>query len=149
MTDEINDMKMDAVLRKLRVSVPWWKIKEAYDNWEDIFKADAHQNLGQEAFEHLSTVFHFKFRTAEKCRGELMYWLKNHPEFYNDDIRVVYERMREKRDDFQKMQEQMGCTNFIEFINWIPQYGGYIFGPGRAKQQDEFHKETQMPYIFG
>ena len=149
MSEGIEDAKMEAVLRKLRVSTPWYRIKEMYDNYENVFKADAHQNIGQEAFQHLSSVFHFKFRTAEKCRGELMHWLKNHPEFYNDDLKVVYDRMVQKRDEFQQMQLQAGCQNLIDYINWLPQYGGYIFAPGRAKQQDEFHKDGNVPYILG
>ena len=149
MGDEVNEMKMDAVLRKLRVSVPWYRIKELYDNFENVFKADAHQNIGEAAFKHFATVFHFKFRTADKCRGELMYWLKNHQEFYNDDLKIVYDRMVQKRDELQQQQIQMGCSTPIPYINWMPQYGGYIFGTGRAKQEDEFHRDANVPYIFG
>ena len=147
--EEINDPKMEAVLRKLRVNTPWWKIKEMYEQWENTYKADAHQNIGQQAFEHFATVFHFKSRTADKCRGELMYWLKQHQEFYNDNLEIVYNRMKSKLEEFQSMQLQSGCVNVIEYINWMPQYGGYIFAPGRAKQQDTFHKDGNVPYMFG
>lgn len=149
MTDYIDDAKMEAVLRKLRVNAPWWKIKETYENWENIYKPDAHPTISQEAFQHLATVFHFKNRTADKCRGELMHWLKLHAEFYNDDLKVVYDRMVEKRDELVTMQRNMGMDNIIEYINWMPQYGGFIFAPGRAREQDQFHKDGNVPYAFG
>ena len=149
MTDYIDEQKMEAVLRKLRSTLPWWKIKETYENWENTYKADAHQDISQEAFQHLSTVFHFKNRTADKCRGELMHWLKQHQEFYNDDLKVVYDRMVEKRDEYQQMQTMAGVLNPTPYINWLPQYGGYVFGPGRARQQDQFHKDGNVPYPFG
>ena len=143
------DEKMEATLKACGVKCPWWKIKDTYEKIDNMFKPDAFPYFTDEAFEHLNEVFHFKSRTMDRCRTEFMTWLKKHQEFYNDNLEVVYNRMKETLASYQQYQQEQGIAHVIEYINWIPQYGGYVFSAGRAKQQDQYYKETDSSYRWG
>ena len=144
----VEDEKMMDVLRHMRVQAPWQKIKETYENWENTFKQDHFKFLMLNDFQILSEVFYFKSDALDKCRGELIYFLRNHQEFYNDNIEVVYTRMQERKELHNTELAQMGKSP-IPFINWFPQYGGKIaHAKSRRNAEYDWHKRNQIEFAL-
>ena len=140
--------KLYAVLQFLKVRVPWAKICELYEKWEDTYKEDHYKTLGLEDLRRFSDVFFFKQDSIVKCRNELIYFLRNHQEFYNDDPAIVFNRMQEARDEFNQERENQGAAT-VPFINWIPNYGGIIaYSRNRAGAETNWHKINEVEFAL-
>ena len=145
---EIDDAKMAEVLKYMRVQTPWEKIKALYENWEDIFKENHFKNLGLADLHVLSAVFYFKGEEVEHCTNQFIYFLRNHQEFYNDNIVIVFQRMQSALEEFNTEALENG-QKVVPFINWLPDFGGKItYKPIRNKAEYEWHKENDVPFAL-
>ena len=144
----VEDEKMVAVMRHLRVRTPWCEIKDCYENWDDVFKLDHYKFITYGDMMNLSQVFHFKGKDMTRSRNEFIYFLKNHQEFYNDDLQVVYQRMYDAREEYNNVRAEAGNLP-IPFINWIPEYGGTILDQKtRMGAEAKWHHENGVPYCL-
>ena len=66
----------------------------------------------------------------------MIYFLRQNQQFYNDDIRVVYDRLCAAREEFNT-----GRPNPIPFVNWIPEYGGPLFDAKKVHKAEEKYWE--------
>ena len=144
----VEDEKMSAVLKYMRVQTPWANIREKYENWENTFKLDHFKFISFLDIQKLGDVFYFKGKDLGKCRGEFIYFLKNHQEFYNDDIAVVFVRMCEAREVCNTERAEQGKLP-IPFVNWIPEYGGAVVD-SRSRNQSErdWHARNGVPFAL-
>ena len=91
-------------------------------NWSNVFKEKRLKELTYEEVCRLSEVFYFKTNELDKMRNEIAYWLRNHQPFYNDNIELMCNRMREA---VIVEAEATGQAQF-PYINWIPRFGGLM-----------------------
>ena len=144
----VEDEKMISVMKHLRVKTPWSEIKDLYEKWDDVFKYDHFKFLTYCDMMNLSQVFHLKGKDMNRARNEFIYFLKNHQEFYNDDLQVVYQRMCEAREQYNTIRAEAGNLP-IPFINWIPEYGGTILDQrSRMGAEAKWHCENGIPYCL-
>ena len=143
-TFELN--KLFAVFRYLRVQTSFEKIMETYDHWADIFKKEPFSALTMEQLEQLGEVFFFKTDGIQRCRNEFMYFIKQNQEFYNDELPVVIDRLKNARERYNLAHPN---DEAIPFINWIPIYGGKIqHAKTRAQAEYDWHKRYQAPFAL-
>lgn len=115
-------------------------------NYENTWKKTGLNNVTLEQVKKLATIFYFRNREFSSMRKQLLSWLKDYPQFYHDDIEVVYERMRQKLHEYQQQQlARYPLRQVCPFINWVPSYGGNVL-PAR-QTQDQWHKTQSVPYL--
>jgi hypothetical protein len=144
----VEDEKMVAVMRHLHVRTPWSEIKGCYENWDDVFKQDHYKFISYGDMLNLSQVFYFKGKDMARSRNEFIHFLRNHQEFYNDDLQIVYQRMCEAREQYNTVRAEAGNLP-IPFINWIPEYGGTILDQkSRMGAEAKWHHDNAVPYCL-
>lgn len=114
-------------------------------NYDNTYKKTGLTSVTLEQVKKLSTIFYFRHRDFTSMRKQLMAWLKDYPQFYNDDIEVVYNRMIQKLHEYQHFQlQQHHLRQVCPYINWVPEFGGNVL-PSRPTQ-DQWHKQQSVPY---
>lgn len=127
--DSLDDEKMQAVLKHCRVKASWNDVKSLYKTWESVYKHEHHKTMTVEDLMQVARVFRFKGVEIQKCRNEFINWLSQNKEFYHDDVKVIYSRMKEALH-----QRNVGLEHPVPYINWLPEYGEcYTPRAGRTK----------------
>ena len=131
-------------LHHIRVSYEQFKAEA--QNYPNIYKKDGPLNTSPEQVARLRQVFCFQARTLTGMQKELSQWLKNYPQFYNDDADVVVARMRQKLLEYQgqQLQRYPGLRKVCPYVNWIPNYGG--LWQARPPTQAQFYAANDVPY---
>ena len=136
----IDNKKMQEVFNYHKLRIPWNKIQETYDRWEDVYKHDRVQSWTLVELLQLKQVFHFTGTTFLACKNQFTNWLSKHQEFYNDDINVICQRMQRELDNFNTR------TNLnVPYLNWLPQFGGLIQA-SNPRAEIQWRQKNQVPF---
>ena len=140
----VPDEAMQQVFNFLKIRVPWAEVRNAVENWSNVYKHENLRLLTLEDLMHFNDIFYFGDNdiTFDTCKNRLIDWISKHKEFYNDDPSVVYGRMVEARN-------QANARYRVEFpyINWIPEYGGMI-RRFQSCPENKWHKEKNIPFFL-
>ena len=143
-----SDAEMQLVFDRLKINkVKWSDVRKYAESYTDQYKDDVLQNsINLAAIQAFDKVFYWgDYRiTFEGAKCKLIDWIRKHKEFYNDDLRIVYQRIvdtitSENAKIKQSLPKNAKWTD-IPYINWIPGYGGMIRG-NRSYCEEQFHKK--------
>ena len=128
---------MNQVFKYLKIKKDWNEVQELYQNWANCYKHDRYQNLSVQELQAISQVFEFKTNIIYTQKNKFIDFLAKNKEFYNDDLDVVIERMRKRRDE---LAIEYGHT--LPYINWYPEYGGMMQDPRMMRNRERNWKEN-------
>ena len=141
----IDAAKMNEVFKYLKIkNHSWEEVYDHYENWEDHYKHDHHRNLTVKDIKAISVVYEWKSNDIYKQRAQFSDFLAKNKEFYNDDLKIVIQRMISKRDE---LSEQYGIQ--FPYINWLPEYGGLMQDQKNMRNREsECRNANNLPYIL-
>ena len=141
--DSVDDAKMQAVISSFKIrAANWQEIKQRYQNWESIYKHDVMKALRCEQIQQLQDVFDFKGVTLDKCRNELVNWISQHKEFYNDNIERIREKIQLTLEEFNQIN-----GTAVPYINWLPDYGGMI-QMHKSGEEIRWRRKNNVPFAL-
>ena len=128
---------MNQVFKHLKIKKNWNEVQELYENWANCYKHDRYQNLSSQELQAITQVFDFKSNIIYTQRNKFIDFLAKNKEFYNDDLDVVIERMKNRRDE---LAIQYGYE--LPCINWYPEYGGMLQDPRMMRNRERNWREN-------
>ena len=114
-------MKFAAVLKYMHSRIVPEALWTIYDNWENIYKESRLKELTLQECIQIASVIGVKSDRLTGARNEIIYFLRNNQQFYNDDVGVMCERMH---DALRRANESSQVKS--PALNWLPEYGGII-----------------------
>ena len=116
---------MESVLEHTKFK-NWEGLMEAHNQEPHRYKPARIDQMEMEDFKDIRTVWHGNSRgttTIKGLRRLFKSFLHKYPEFYHDDIDVMYQKLKTRRD------ELAGCTNMeLPFVDWYPAYADLYAG---------------------
>ena len=128
---------MNQVFKYLKIKKNWNEVQELYENWANCYKHDRYQNLSSQELQAITQVFDFKSNIIYTQRNKFIDFLAKNKEFYNDDLDVVIERMKNRRDE---LAIEYGYA--LPYINWYPEYGGMLQDPRMMRNRERNWREN-------
>lgn len=136
--------KFEAVLKHMHSRLVPEEIWRVYDNWQDIYKEKRLRELTLEECITMSQVIGVKSARLTNIRNEIIYFMRNHQQFYNDDVQVMCQRLREA---LNQANERAGRE--CPVLNWLPEFGGLVQDPMAARSAEtKWRKKEQMGYAM-
>lgn len=143
-TKVVDLQRFEEVLKHLRSRLIPGEIWRVYDNWENIYKEHRLRQLTIEECIAMGGVIGVKAPRLAGIRNEIIYFIRNHQQFYNDDVSVMCERMREALD---QANEKAGRE--CPVLNWLPEFGGLVQDAMAARSAEtRWRKKEQMGYAM-
>ena len=138
----IDAARMQEVFKYLKIKKNWEEVEELYNNWSDQYKHDRYQNLSTDEAQQVSRVFEFKTNIIYKQRNQFIDFLSKNKEFYNDNLAIVIERIRNKLGELS-----MHYHYALPYINWYPEYGGQMQDPKIMRNREyQWRVNNRIPY---
>ena len=95
----VDDQIMQDVFDRLKIrNVSWRSVREYVEDYDNQFKDDVLQeSITLDDIQLFDKVFYWGDYniTFETAKAKLIDWIRKHKEFYNDDLRIIYDRMVE------------------------------------------------------
>ena len=159
MSEEISwpyeDEMMQDIFDRLKIKgVSWRTVKEYADDYQNKFKDDVLQeSIDLDAIQAFDEIFDWGDHniTLDRAKAKLVDWIRKHKEFYNDDLRITYNRMKEtlaekNAEMHSKIRRNAKWTDY-PYINWLPEYGGRL-RRDRWNGENRFHKKHLANKFF-
>ena len=138
----ITQPKLQEILTFKKARITAQEIFDLCRSWDDVYKEDRLKEMPYDDIVRFSDVFLFKGVDLSHCRNELVYWIRNHKDFYNDHPEIMRQRMLDALNDINAEREEQGVDPFPA-INMIPQYGGRMQKSGNgAFQENDFWRRN-------
>lgn len=71
-------------------------------------------------------IFHFTAETSLGCKNQLIKFVSTYQEFYHDDVTQMIQTMQRKVAEFHHQYSCHPNALSINYVNWLPPYGGII-----------------------
>ena len=139
---EIDMEKFKRTWAFCKIKYPVDDFIRAYNNLENLYKADVVKAMDLPAITFMKDIFFFKGDTVDSCKNQFTDWLSKHKEFYNDNIHEIKRRMFMKREELNQIRANQALFA-IEFINLFPEYGGKLQNAQSARQIDMLMYEAE------
>ena len=151
----VDDQIMQDTFDRLKIkNVSWRSVREYVEDYPNQYKDDVlREQITLEIIQAFDDVFYWGDYniTFQSAKAKLIDWIRKHKEFYNDDLRIIYDRMVEIIEQVNKEIKDRLRPNAkwtkIPYINWLPGYGGMIRG-NRHFCERQFHKKQLANRYF-
>jgi hypothetical protein len=120
---ELNEERMNAVLKKLRTTVKWNDIMEAYENYLPKYNKKILDDLNVDDLREFNKVFYFKSNTIQGCKSELHRFLND---FWKHFASTTIEGVCENMERYRDIHNEENPKQKRLFVNWIPKLGGVL-----------------------